>query len=126
MVDFRVFFCWPCIGASCTRWSLGFTATKQVAWILTTISSFIVTVGSLPFIWNYVCGPGDVKSVRLFPELAVLRNGFFQTYLLAFTNHYPPVQIPSTNDEEPRSPVPILIISHTPSLPHSSNLGLSL
>ncbi|KAE9391290.1 hypothetical protein BT96DRAFT_311603 [Gymnopus androsaceus JB14] len=61
----------------------GFTATKQVAWILTTISSFIMTVGSLPFVWDYVYGQGDVKSVRPFPELAVSTSRFFQAYLLA-------------------------------------------
>lgn len=61
----------------------GFAAVKQVAWIITTMSSFIMTVGSLPFVWDYVCGRGDVKSVRAFPELAVPMSRFFQAYLLA-------------------------------------------
>ncbi|KAJ3994601.1 hypothetical protein F5050DRAFT_1713551 [Lentinula boryana] len=61
----------------------GFTSAKQVAWIITTAASFIMTIASVPFVWDYFAGRGDVKRVRAFPELAVVANRFFQAYLLA-------------------------------------------
>ncbi|KAJ3732748.1 hypothetical protein DFJ43DRAFT_294076 [Lentinula guzmanii] len=61
----------------------GFTSAKQVAWIITTAASFIMTIASVPFVWDYFAGRGDVKCVRAFPELAVVANRFFQAYLLA-------------------------------------------
>ncbi|KAJ4469892.1 hypothetical protein J3R30DRAFT_1522572 [Lentinula aciculospora] len=60
-----------------------FTSAKQVAWIITTTASFVMTIASLPFVWDYFAGRGDVKRVRAFPELAVTANRFFQAYLLA-------------------------------------------
>ncbi|KAJ3810558.1 hypothetical protein F5876DRAFT_41575, partial [Lentinula aff. lateritia] len=60
----------------------GFTSPKQVAWIITTTASFVMTIASLPFVWDYFAGRGDVKRVGAFPELAVPANRFFQAYLL--------------------------------------------
>ncbi|KAJ3929196.1 MAG: hypothetical protein NXY57DRAFT_439722 [Lentinula lateritia] len=60
----------------------GFTSSKQVAWIITTTASFVMTIASLPFVWDYFAGRGDVKRVGAFPELAVPANRFFQAYLL--------------------------------------------
>ncbi|KAJ3860944.1 hypothetical protein EV359DRAFT_74931 [Lentinula novae-zelandiae] len=56
--------------------------SKQVAWIITTTASFVMTIASLPFVWDYFAGRGDVKRVGAFPELAVPANRFFQAYLL--------------------------------------------
>ncbi|KIK63437.1 hypothetical protein GYMLUDRAFT_241915 [Collybiopsis luxurians FD-317 M1] len=61
----------------------GITTPKQVSWIITTLASFTMTVASLPFVYDYFAGRGDVKGVRAFPELAVFANRFFQGYLLA-------------------------------------------
>ncbi|KAF5371445.1 hypothetical protein D9757_010013 [Collybiopsis confluens] len=63
--------------------NLDLTTVKQKSWIITTVASFTVTVASLPFVWDYFAGWGDVKAVRPFPEFAVLANRFFQAYLLA-------------------------------------------
>ncbi|KAJ3874155.1 hypothetical protein F5051DRAFT_379902 [Lentinula edodes] len=61
----------------------GFTSSKQVAWIITTTASFVMTIASLPFVWDYFAGRGDVKRVGAFPELAAPANRVFRAYLLA-------------------------------------------
>ncbi|KAF9035107.1 hypothetical protein BDP27DRAFT_1245511, partial [Rhodocollybia butyracea] len=60
-----------------------FPAPKQNSWIITTISSCIMTFASAPFVWDYLAARGDVTAVRAFPELAVTSSRFFQAYLLA-------------------------------------------
>lgn len=60
-----------------------FPAPKQAAWILTTISSFIMTLSSLPFLYDYLQYGGSVKDVRTFPALSIAANRFFQAYLVA-------------------------------------------
>ncbi|KAK0470920.1 hypothetical protein IW261DRAFT_919172 [Armillaria novae-zelandiae] len=58
-----------------------FTTSKQLSWIMTTIVSCIMTLTSLPFLWNYFTNHG-VKDVARIPLLAVPANRFFQAYLV--------------------------------------------
>ncbi|KAG5644443.1 hypothetical protein DXG03_008538 [Asterophora parasitica] len=60
-----------------------FKTTKQVAWILTTLSSATMSLASLPFLRDYLASGGSVKSVSAMPALAITANRFFQAYLAA-------------------------------------------
>ncbi|KAG7095011.1 hypothetical protein E1B28_005806 [Marasmius oreades] len=71
-----------------------YTVENQNSWIITTIASAIMTLCSLPFLWDFVleslnsqfswqmAGEG-VKGVRARSMLAFVANRFFQSYLLA-------------------------------------------
>ncbi|KZT25534.1 hypothetical protein NEOLEDRAFT_1114341 [Neolentinus lepideus HHB14362 ss-1] len=56
---------------------------KQRSWLLTTVASGIVTLASLPFVWDYIRSEGDVARVRLSPHLAYITTRIFQGYLIA-------------------------------------------
>jgi len=56
--------------------------TKQASWILTTISSGVMSLASMPFLWAYLTG-GGMKSIRVLPQFAVSVVRFFQAYLTA-------------------------------------------
>lgn len=60
------------------RWS----NAKQSAWILTTISSAIMSLVSLPFLYDYFVNGGNVKYIRTLPNFAIAANRFFQSYLV--------------------------------------------
>jgi hypothetical protein len=60
-----------------------YNTPKQLAWILTAVSSAVMTISSMPFVWDYVAGGGSVKNVRTFSPLALAANRFFQGYLIA-------------------------------------------
>jgi hypothetical protein len=60
-----------------------YTSHKQLAWILTSVSSAVMTLTSIPFLWDYVASGGSVKSVPTLAPLAVAANRFFQAYLTA-------------------------------------------
>ncbi|KAF5367275.1 hypothetical protein D9615_010445 [Tricholomella constricta] len=60
-----------------------FATPKQRAWILTTLSSATMSLASLPFLWDYLSGGGDVKNIRTMSTFAVMANRFFQAYLAA-------------------------------------------
>lgn len=60
-----------------------FAAPKQTSWILTAISSAVMSLASLPFLWDYLSSRGSVKHVRTLPAFAVAVNRFFQAYLAA-------------------------------------------
>ncbi|RDB16601.1 hypothetical protein Hypma_002800 [Hypsizygus marmoreus] len=57
--------------------------TRQTSWILTTITSGIMSLASLPFLWDYISKGGSVKYIRTLPAFAVAMNRFFQAYLAA-------------------------------------------
>ena len=59
------------------------STTKQASWILTAISSAVMSLASLPFLWAYFAGGGSVKSIRVLPHFAVVVVRFFQAYLAA-------------------------------------------
>lgn len=61
----------------------GCSNTKQVSWILTAISSAVMSLASLPFLWAYFSSGASVKSIRMLPNFAVLVVRFFQAYLAA-------------------------------------------
>ncbi|KAF9458427.1 hypothetical protein BDZ94DRAFT_1201167, partial [Collybia nuda] len=63
--------------------SLHYKTTKQKSWIVTTISSFVMSIASLPFVWDYVLGGGSVLHIRTLPVFAAPINRFFQSYLAA-------------------------------------------
>jgi hypothetical protein len=58
-----------------------YPSTKQSAWILTTISSAVMTLASIPFLYDYFSNGGSVKYVRMIPNLSVTVSRFFQSYL---------------------------------------------
>ncbi|KAG7441531.1 uncharacterized protein BT62DRAFT_482831 [Guyanagaster necrorhizus] len=58
-----------------------FTTSKQLSWIITTVVSCIMTLTSLPFLWNYLTN-NSVQDVAHMPYLAVPANRFFQAYLV--------------------------------------------
>ncbi|GLB40860.1 hypothetical protein LshimejAT787_0900750 [Lyophyllum shimeji] len=60
-----------------------FATPKQTAWILTAISSAVMSIASLPFLWDYLSSGGSVRHVRTLPAFAVTTNRFFQAYLAA-------------------------------------------
>jgi hypothetical protein len=64
-----------------------YPATKQTSWILTTISSFVMSVASFPFLWDYCIGGGSVKHIRTLPVFAISINRFFQSYLAACVDY---------------------------------------
>jgi len=59
------------------------STAKQVSWILTTISSAVMSLASLPFVWAYFAGGGNVKNIKVLPHFAVVVVRFFQAYLAA-------------------------------------------
>lgn len=60
-----------------------YTTPKQISWILTTLASAIMTLVSIPFVWDYVRSGGDVKSVRTLPMLTYTTSRIFQAYLVS-------------------------------------------
>jgi len=58
-----------------------YPTAKQSAWILTTISSAVMTLASIPFLYDYFSNGGSVKYVRTIPNLTVTVSRFFQSYL---------------------------------------------
>ena len=54
---------------------------KQSAWILTTISSAVMTLASIPFLYDYFSNGGSVKYIRIIPNLSITVSRFFQSYL---------------------------------------------
>lgn len=59
-----------------------YPTVRKSAWILTTISSTVMTLSSLPFLYDYFSHGGSVKYVRDIPRFSVAVNRFFQSYLV--------------------------------------------
>lgn len=59
-----------------------FSACKQTSWIITTTASCIMTLVSLPYLWDYMAA-GSVKGVRSAPVLSISASTLFQAYLSA-------------------------------------------
>ncbi|KIJ95923.1 hypothetical protein K443DRAFT_108043 [Laccaria amethystina LaAM-08-1] len=66
---------------------------KKTSWILTTVSSAVMTIASLPFLYDYFSYGGSVKHVRTLPMLSIAATRFFQAYLavdlVLGSVHYP-------------------------------------
>lgn len=60
-----------------------YTTSKQLSWILTTVTSAIMTIASLPFLWRYFTSGGSVTSIPALSWLAEAANRLFQAYLIA-------------------------------------------
>lgn len=62
-----------------------YSAPKQKAWILTTISSLCMTLFSLPFLFDYITGGLSVHAIRhtSMSPLAQWANTIFQAYLVS-------------------------------------------
>lgn len=58
-----------------------YSTAKQQSWIITTMASGIMSLASLPFLWDFLRG-GSVRDVRTWPSFAILMNRFFQGYLV--------------------------------------------
>jgi hypothetical protein len=58
-----------------------YPSVKQSAWILTAISSAVMSLASLPFLYDYLSNGGDVKSIRDIPNLSLAACRFFQSHL---------------------------------------------
>jgi len=58
-----------------------YSTAKQRAWIITTMASGIMSLASLPFLWDFLTR-GTVRDVRAWPRFAILMNRFFQGYLV--------------------------------------------
>jgi len=58
-----------------------YPSVKQSAWILTTVSSAVMTLASIPFLYDYFSNGGSVKYIRIIPNLSITVSRFFQSYL---------------------------------------------
>ena len=58
-----------------------YPSAKQSAWILTTFSSTVMSLASIPFLYDYFSYGGSVKYVRTMPNLSIIVSRFFQSYL---------------------------------------------
>ena len=71
------------------------STSRQHAWVLTTLTSALMTLVSIPLLADYLSSGGDVKSVRALPILTYTTCRFFQAYLLASVScslQIPPVK----------------------------------
>ncbi|KIJ16003.1 hypothetical protein PAXINDRAFT_168656, partial [Paxillus involutus ATCC 200175] len=59
------------------------TTTKQRAWILTTLSSAVMSVCSLPLFFEYTWASGDLKNLSTSTIYTESVARFFQAYLIA-------------------------------------------
>jgi hypothetical protein len=59
------------------------STNKQASWILTAISSVVMSVASIPYLWAYFSGGGSLKNIRVLPHFAAVVVRFFQAYLAA-------------------------------------------
>ena len=57
---------------------------KQRSWILTTISSAVMSIASLPLAWEYLASGFDLMSVQGSNMWTYCASRFFQAYLIAF------------------------------------------
>jgi hypothetical protein len=55
-----------------------FPTVKQKSWILTAITSGVMSMASLPFLWDYFVGGCSVKNVRLASTFSVNMVRYFQ------------------------------------------------
>jgi hypothetical protein len=60
-----------------------FPTVKQKSWILTAITSAVMSMGSLPFLWDYFVGGCSVKNVRMASTFSVIAVRYFQAHLAA-------------------------------------------
>ncbi|KAH8832032.1 hypothetical protein DL96DRAFT_1553219 [Flagelloscypha sp. PMI_526] len=60
-----------------------FSSTKQRAWILTGFTSAVMTLLSLPFLYDFVAGNASVLYVHSRGALDVYALRFFQSYLIS-------------------------------------------
>ncbi|KAL4063891.1 hypothetical protein J3A83DRAFT_4378565 [Scleroderma citrinum] len=60
-----------------------FTTVKQRSWILTTISSAIMSIASLPLAWDFLSSSFDLMSVQRSNMWTYCASRFFQAYLIA-------------------------------------------
>ena len=59
-----------------------YSTAKKRSWIITTMASGIISLASLPFLWDFLSTRGSVRNVRASPRYAILINRFFQAYLV--------------------------------------------
>lgn len=59
------------------------TTVKQRSWILTTISSAVMSIASLPLAWEYLASGFDLMSVQRSNMWTYCASRFFQAYLIA-------------------------------------------
>lgn len=64
------------------------TTVKQRAWVLTTISSAVMSVASLPLAWEYLVSCFDLLSVQKSNMWTYCASRFFQAYLIAFVSFH--------------------------------------
>ena len=58
-----------------------YQTAKQLRWILTTITSAVMILASIPFLYDYFSNGGSVKCIRILPNLSVTACRFFQSFL---------------------------------------------
>lgn len=63
--------------------------TKQRAWVLTALSSILMTTLSIPFLLDYLAAGADLRAVNTDSDTAYLANRAFQAYLLTSVSLYP-------------------------------------
>jgi hypothetical protein len=60
-----------------------FPTVKQKSWILTAFTSAVMSLASLPFLWDYLVGGCSVKNVRMSSTFTVIIVRYFQAHLAA-------------------------------------------
>ncbi|THV00027.1 hypothetical protein K435DRAFT_751485, partial [Dendrothele bispora CBS 962.96] len=56
---------------------------RKLSWIITSIASLVMSLQSIPFLYDYLESGGSVRNVRTASTLAVAANRFFQAYLVS-------------------------------------------
>ena len=60
-----------------------YTTVKQRSWLLTALSSAVMSLCSLPLVVQFACAKGQLKHVALPPVVTDSIARFFQAYLIA-------------------------------------------
>ncbi|TFK32380.1 hypothetical protein BDQ12DRAFT_692592 [Crucibulum laeve] len=71
------------LGASYHILAPQYSTQKQLSWILTTVSSAVMTIMSLPFMYDYFMHGGRVQYIRTLSTFSIAAVRFFQGYLAA-------------------------------------------
>lgn len=53
-----------------------FPTKKQKSWLITTIASALMTIASIPFVWDYIRSWGSVTSLRSLPVSCILSHAY--------------------------------------------------
>lgn len=65
-----------------------YSTSKQRAWILTAVSSALMTIASAPYVWEYLISGGEITGLRIHRQLSTATCRVFQAYLIAYATYH--------------------------------------